>query len=174
MKKIISIIVTYLLLSLPAFAVTSLKDNSTVNFSDYIGKGKWTVLEVWSHHCRACKATIHHLSDFDAVSENYNAQVIGVSMDGPERKKQALAFIDNHALEFPNLLANIQEVERLIHGYAPQSPLATPTVMMFSPEGEFAGIVVGPVTTDELTKYFDDQKASEAKVAQTESVPEGI
>jgi len=78
MKKLLSIIVSYLLLSLPAFAVTNLSDGSSVNFADYIGKGKWTVIEIWKHDCPACRATIHHISNFDAISQNYNAQVIGV------------------------------------------------------------------------------------------------
>ena len=176
MKKIISIIVVYLLLSLSAFAVTNLKDDSSTNFTNYIGKGKWTVFEVWSHNCRSCRKNIHHLSDFDAIAENYNAQVIGISLDGPERKEQAKAFVDNQALEFPNLLANVQEVEQLIHKHAPQSPLATPTVMMFSPEGEFAGIVVGPVTTNQLTQYFDEQQVAEteAEKAHVTSTPEKL
>lgn len=176
MKKIISIIVTYLLLSLPAFAVTNLKDDSNTHFTDHIGKGKWTVLEIWSHNCHSCRKNIHHLSDFDAIGENYNAHVIGISLDGPERKAQAKAFVENQALEFPNLLANVQEVEQFIHKHAPQSPLATPTVMMFSPEGEFAGIVVGPVTTNQLTQYFDEQEAAEIETEEVHvvSTPENL
>jgi len=160
MKKLLSIIVSYLLLSLPAFAVTNLSDGSSVNFADYIGKGKWTVIEIWKHDCPACRATIHHISDFDAISENYNAQVIGVSSDGLNNKQLASTFVDNHALEFTNLLSNPREIDQLIRSHSPQSFIGTPTVMLFSPEGEPAGIVVGPVTSDELVQYFDQQQSA--------------
>ena len=161
MKKLLSIIVAYLLLSLPAFAVTNLQDDSKVNFSDYIGKGKWTVLEIWRHDCPACRKTIHHIADFDAISENYNAQVIGVSSDGMPKKALAQEFVDNHALEFPNLLSTPIEIDQLIRAYSPQSFIGTPTVMLFTPEGESVGVVVGPVTTEQLSTYFEQQQSAQ-------------
>jgi len=165
MQKLIFILVSYCLLSLPALAISNL-DNTTGNnmpiqWNDYIGKGKWTVLEIWSFDCPACRKTMHHLSDFYAIAEDYNARVIGVSLDGEQKRQAAQAFVKNQALEFTNLLANVQEVEQFIHKYAPQAPLGTPTVMLFSPEAEFAGIIVGPVTMNELSNYFDKQKEAE-------------
>jgi peroxiredoxin len=161
MQKLILIITTYCLLSLPAFAVTDLNNNVTVNFNDYLTTGKWTVLEIWAHDCPACRKTMHHLSDFNAIAENYNAQVIGVSLDGYDRRQQAQSFVKNQDMEFTNLLANVPEVEQFIHKYAPQAPLGTPTVMLFSPEAEFAGIIVGPVSMDELVHYFEEQQKVE-------------
>ncbi len=162
MQKFIFIILSYCLLSLPALAMTNLNNSTPVQFSDYLGKGKWTVLEIWSHNCPACRKTMHHLSDFHAISEDYNAEVIGISLDGAEKRQQAQAFVKNQDLEFTNLLANVIEVEQFVHQHAPQAPLGTPTVMLFSPEAEFAGIIVGPVTADELIDYFDKQKKAEA------------
>ena len=118
-------------------------------------------MEIWRHNCPACRNSIHHISDFDAISENYNAQVIGVSSDGLSKKEQAIAFVDNQALEFTNLLSNPEEVDQLIRSSSPQSFIGTPTVMLFTPEGKSAGIIVGPVTTDELSYYFEQQKSSE-------------
>ena len=164
MKKILSIIVAYLLLSLPAFAVTNLKDGSEVSFGDYIGQGKWTVMEIWRHDCPSCRNTIYHISDFDAISENYNAQVIGISSDGIKNKQLATAFVENQALEFTNLLSNPTEIDQLIRNNSPQSFIGTPTVMLFTPEGKSAGVIVGPVTADELSHYFELQKATEKKM----------
>ena len=167
MKKLLSIIVSYLLLSLPAFAVTNLNDGSSVNFSDYIGQGKWTVIEIWRHDCPSCRKTIHHISDFDAISENYNAQVIGVSSDGMYNKPQAQQFVDNHSLEFTNLLSNPEEINQLIQAHSPQSFIGTPTTLLFSPEGVTAGVVVGPVTTEELSQYFEQQKSAEQALPES-------
>ncbi len=173
MKKILSIIVAYLLLSVSAFAATNLENDSKANFADYIGKGKWTVIEIWSYDCPSCRKFIHHLSDFDAIAENYNAQVIGISLDGSEMKKQAKAFVSNQDLEFTNLLADVTDVEKLIHSNAPQAPLVTPTLMIFSPEAVFAGIIVGPITTDELVKYFETQAKAEEE-QQASPLPDGL
>jgi peroxiredoxin len=169
MQKFIFILVSYCLLSFPAFAVSELNDSTPTQFNNHIGQGKWTVLEIWSYDCPACRKTMHHLSDFYAIAEDYNARVIGVSLDGEQKRKDAQAFVKNQALEFTNLLANVQEVEQFIHQYAPQAPLGTPTVMLFSPEAEFAGIIVGPVTMNELSNYFDKQKEAE-QVNITEEV----
>lgn len=175
MQKLIFILISYCLLSLPALAISNLDKNidnmPPVQWNDYLGKGKWTVLEIWSYDCPACRKTMHHLSDFYAIAEDYNARVIGVSLDGEQKRQAAQQFVKNQALEFTNLLANVQEVEQFIHKYAPQAPLGTPTVMLFSPEAVFAGIIVGPVTTDELITYFDKQKEAEKNQStQTEEV----
>jgi len=169
LQKLTFILVSYCLLSFPAFAISNLNDNTPTQFNHHIGQEKWTVLEIWSYDCPACRKTMHHLSDFDAIAEDYNARVVGVSLDGKQKRKEAQAFVNNQALEFTNLLANVQEVEQFIHQYAPQAPLGTPTVMLFSPKAEFAGIIVGPVTMDELITYFDKQKEAE-KVNVTEEV----
>ena len=172
MKKIIFIIVSYFLLALPAFAVTQLADGSASNFADYIGKGKWTVVEIWSYHCPICKKTIHHLADFDAIAEDYNAQVIGVSMDGEENRDKAKQFVSNHDLEFTNLLATPVEIDKLIVNNVPNAHfIGTPTIMLFTPEGKSAGYVIGPVTTDELTTYFESQANTATEVKKTEKKP---
>jgi len=168
MQKVIFIFISYCLFSLPALAISDLQDSSATQFNEHIGKGKWTVLEIWSYDCPACRKTMHHLADFNAIAEDYNAQVIGVSLDGDQKRTQAQAFVKNQALEFKNLLANVQEVEQFIHRYAPQAPLGTPTVMLFSPEAEFAGIIVGPVSADELITYFEKQQAAEKVTSSTD------
>ncbi len=169
MKKIFFIIVSYLVFALPAFAVTQLENGTASHFSDYIGKGKWTVLEIWSYNCHICKKTIHHLADFDVIADDYNAQVIGVSIDGEQNREKAKQFVANNDLEFTNLLATPEDADALIANYIPNTHfIGTPTIMLFTPEGKSAGYIVGPVTVDELVAYFNSQKNNVIESKKTE------
>lgn len=154
-------------LTMNAQAITML-DGTPATLEQYLQQDKWTVVKIWSHECHACNATMHQINDFAAISDDYNAQVIGLSIDGPERLKEDQAFVEKHDLSFPNLVGNVMEVQQLVQANAPQAPLATPTMMMFAPKGEFTGIVVGSggITPTELVKYFEANQAEAAKTQQ--------
>ena len=50
-------------------------ENKPVTFDSLVGKGKWTVMELWASDCRMCRATIQHTVDFEA--SNPDVDVIG-------------------------------------------------------------------------------------------------
>lgn len=157
------------LMSLNAQAVTTL-EGSPASLDDYLNQDKWTVLKIWSHNCHACNATMHQINDFSAIAEDYNAQVLGLSIDGLDRLKEDQAFVEKHDLSFPNLVGDVMEVQQLVQTHAPNAPLATPTMMMFAPKGEFTGIVVGSggITPEELIKYFEANQAEKATEAASQ------
>ncbi|HHC75174.1 MAG TPA: TlpA family protein disulfide reductase, partial [Thiothrix sp.] len=155
----------WVLLFLPSLSsAMTLVNGQPANLESYLNKNKWTVVKVWANECHACRASMPHVNDFAKIANQHNAQVLGLSIDGPEMLKEDQAFVKKYGLIFPNLVASIVEVEALIHKHAPQAPLATPTMMMFAPNGEFTGIIVGSggVTKQELIRYFEENKAHAA------------
>lgn len=161
MKKLFLFLASFLFLT--HVQAMTLVDGSPAKLEDYLNQDKWTLVKIWSHECPACNASMHHINDFSAMSEDYNAQVIGLSIDGPDFLAQDQAFVEKHQLEFPNLVGNVLEVQNFVQKHAPKAPLATPTMMMFAPQGEFTGIVVGSgsITPDQLITYFEDNQTTQ-------------
>ncbi len=74
------------------------------NVNEFIGQGKWTVVAIWSADCPICKREIHQMAFFHDAHKNKDAGILGISVDGPAGRKKALAFVEEHGLNFPNLL----------------------------------------------------------------------
>lgn len=121
----------------------ALKDlaGKTHPVSEYIGKGQWTVVVVWSSDCPICKRDIHHMTFFHDEHQAKDARVLGLSIDGFENRAKAQAFVDDHDLNFPNLIGDPDDASRL----SGQMFIGTPTYYFFAPDGRFASMRVGPV-----------------------------
>jgi len=61
----------------------SLKDTSgkVYALSNYIGKGKYVLLECWASWCHPCRADIPHLKEAYALYHQHGFEVISVSLD---------------------------------------------------------------------------------------------
>ena len=141
--------------ALPAFGAApnfSLKDLSGKqhNVNEYIGKGKWTVVTVWSHNCPICRAEMYHMVFFHDEHKNKNATVLGVSIDGWEDRQKAKQFVDDQAASFPNLIGDVDDMERFGAG-----PLVgTPTYYVFDPKGKLAAKKVGAATQQQFEEFI--------------------
>jgi peroxiredoxin len=135
-------------------------DGKDRNVNDYIGKGKWTVVAVWESTCTICNQEIHHMAFFHDAHRKTDATVLGVSIDGVARKRQAQAFIDDHSLDFPNLLADVGQIAKFGAGVF----MGTPTYFIYSPQGELLAYQTGPVTQDQVEEFMANY-AKKAKAA---------
>jgi peroxiredoxin len=120
------------------------------NAGDFIGQGKWTVVAVWASDCAICNEEIHHMVSFHEAHRNRDAGVLGVSIDGQDRQKQAQAFIREHALNFPNLIAELPQMGAF--GAGPV--MGTPTFYIYSPAGKLLAHQTGPVSREQLEAYI--------------------
>lgn len=114
--------------------------------ADFIGKGKWTVVTVWSADCPICRREIHQMTFLHEDHKKGDIAVLGLSIDGQENRRHARAFAQEHGLNFPNLLDEWHVVERLTG----RSFKGTPSYYIFTPAGDFAAQRVGAASQEEI------------------------
>lgn len=159
--------IALLLLILPFAASAApdlvLKDfnGNARNVSDYIGKGKWTVVVVWAHNCPTCNNEIHHMTFFHDAHKDTDATVLGVTVDGWSKRDKAAVFVETHALNFPNLIAEPRQDVMIKFGGG--EFYATPTFYIYSPKGKFMARQVGPLSQEDVEGFINSAKQASSK-----------
>lgn len=108
---------------------------------------------VWAHDCGVCAAEIHELADFHRARKDRDALVLGVSIDGYDRRKQAEAFVKRHNLPFTNLIA--EPSQAVILRFGAGELVGTPTTYLYEPSGRLAAMTIGPVSRDDIESYIE-------------------
>ena len=139
------------------------------NANEFIGQGKWTVVAVWASDCAVCNQEIHHMASFYAAHKDTDATVLGVSIDGHDRKQQALGFVQAHKLAFPNLLAELPQMQKFGGGPV----MGTPTYFIYSPQGKLLAAQVGPITQEQAEKYIAKAALAQARTDARKKTPPG-
>lgn len=154
---LIMALLAHLTLSTHTASALSNIDGTAASFDTLAVKDKWTVVEVWASDCRACRASIHEVIDFEA--SNPSAAVVGISLDGETAsgKANAQKFIDEFGLTFNNLLSNPSEFDKYLYGTHKQSFIGTPTFLIYDPQGTLRAVQAGAVSAEALTDFIKKQ-----------------
>ena len=95
-------------------------------FSDYIGQGKWTIVNVWSTSCIQCRSEIPDLQDFHDAHKDQDATVLGIAIGFPNfdypDPQTVKDFIRDYFVDFPSLLANAEQASKLVGEYVTMIP----------------------------------------------------
>jgi len=146
-----------LLIILPLFssAASALTDMSgnPASMSNYVGKGKWLIVEAWHSECVTCKKTMPEL--VKSKDTFPNGQLIGVSLDGNSSKAQR--FINRFKINFPTLLTNHAEFNQYVRRVAKKPMTGAPTYLIFAPNGELKAMQSGNITPAEIKNYILSQ-----------------
>lgn len=101
--------------------------DSTWKFSDFVGKGKYTLVDFWASWCGPC------IRETSVIKEIYNEyvpkglEVLGVAVwDEPDNTKAA---IEKHQLPWKQII-NAQTIPTDIYGIP-----AIPCIILFAPDG---------------------------------------
>jgi thiol-disulfide isomerase/thioredoxin len=122
--------------------------------SEYIGKEKWTVLNIWGPKCPPCREEMPDLVRFHDTHKDTDAIVVGIAIDFPSYgyaiKKDVVKFAEDFMIDFPILLSDSSITERLGLGVLQ----GLPTTYMYTPEGELVGAQVGGVSKEILENFI--------------------
>lgn len=129
-------------------------DGNRHNLNEYIGKGKWTALNIWGARCPPCLEEMPELVHFHDDHKDSKAIVVGVAIDFPSYgyadKGQVTEFIDDHLIEFPVLLSDASISEKIGAGRLE----GLPTTYLYTPEGKLVGMQVGGITRNILENFI--------------------
>ena len=136
--------------------------------SNYTGNGKWLVVMIWASDCHICNHEAHQYVDFHFAHSDDDASVLGISIDGKAKKKDAEAFIKRHHVTFPNLIGEPLTVARMFYELTGSSWIGTPTFLIYDPKGELVAQQVGAVPTELIEDFIarSSRKAAQAKTIQ--------
>lgn len=127
---------------------------------DYAGKGKWLVVMLWASDCHVCNVEAHQYVDYHNRHHSGNVSVLGVSMDGVAHKAEALAFIRAHAVTFPNLIGEPEDVADLYTNLTGHPWVGTPTFLIYDPTGKLRAQQVGAIPADLIDAYIAQNGAA--------------
>jgi thiol-disulfide isomerase/thioredoxin len=162
-------LITILLCILPIKAFTTPDyaslDKSLANIngnkdrlSDYIGHGKWVVLNIWGTRCPPCREEMPELVRFHDEHKDKDAIVVGIAIDFPSygyaKFQQVKKFTDDYFIDFPVLLSDASITERIGLGRLE----ALPSTYLFSPAGDIVAMQVGAITQIILENFISKIK----------------
>ena len=133
------------------------------SISDYTGKGKWTVVMIWASDCHICNREAHQYVDFHYAHSDDDAEVLGISTDGPSGKAAAEGFIKKHNINFPNLIGDIGEVSRIFTELTGAPFVGTPAFLIYDPKGELKAQQIGAVPVELIEEFMKSQSVAAAK-----------
>jgi len=122
------------------------------NINEFIGKGKWVVVMIWAHDCHVCNQEVHHMTFFHDDHKKKDAIVLGVTIDGMEKIKQAKEFMERHSVNFTSLIAEPEHEVLIKFGGGPF--FGTPTFYIYDPKGELVARNIGPVSGEDIERFI--------------------
>jgi len=127
-----------------AFQLQAL-DASRVNLNNYVGGGKWTLVMFWSTDCIPCEEQKPMIEDFHRQHHSKDARVVGIALDGHENYPGIKKLVDKHQPTYPNLVVFTDVFHRQYRELTGKDFRATPTYLLFSPDGRLAGARAGKI-----------------------------
>ncbi len=131
-----------------------LKSDAYVTIDDYRAPGKWLVVMIWAHDCQVCEREVDDYQRFHQRHAADDATVLGITLDGEDRKLQALEFVGRHELRFDNLIGEPEVVAGYYQLASGSRWIGTPSFLIFAPDGELMAKQAGAVEVDIVENFI--------------------
>jgi peroxiredoxin len=129
-------------------------DGKPTSLQEHTGKGKWLVVMIWAHDCHVCNQEAPNYDKFHTAHKDKDATVLGLSLDGKDLRKEALAFTQRHKLGFPSLIGEPHDVGAIYNGLTGGDFAGTPTFLIFDPKGVIRAEQAGAVPVDLIEQFI--------------------
>ncbi|MCD8207131.1 MAG: TlpA family protein disulfide reductase [Bacteroidales bacterium] len=122
-------------------------DGKTVSLSDYVGKGKYVLVDFWASWCQPCKDEVPHLKDAYSKFHRKGLEIVSVAIaDEPQDSK---ATAKELGMTW-NLIINAGQIPAEVYGFA-----SIPQIMLFGPDGTILKKGLrGEEISEEIGKYI--------------------
>ncbi len=115
-----------------------------------VNDGKYNLVMIWSTDCVACEEQKPMIQAFHNDYSETKANVIGIANDGMSLRKQIKKLIKKNKPSYPNYVASPKTFFSEFEIATGKKFRATPTYIMFGPQGRILGVAVGQITRDKL------------------------
>lgn len=126
------------------------------DMGDYIGNGRWVIVNVWSPTCSFCVQELPHVERLNARHRDDNVVVLGVTLDYPSfgygRMDVIRDFLSRHPLEYPIFLADLDSASELIGNRLVGIPLTA----IFHPDGRVLARWPGNINVPEIEDFMEN------------------
>lgn len=129
---------------LNAFQLQSLSADR-VHLSSYLVKDRWNLVMFWSTDCIPCEEQKPMIEAFHQAHKEQDAVVLGIALDGLEKIDEIDVLMKKNDPSYPNLVVFTDVFYRQFKELTGQNFRATPTYLLFTPDGELAGTRAGPI-----------------------------
>ena len=123
------------------------------HFSEYIGRGHWTVLVIWGPRCPPCIDEMPELQGFHDAQKG-KARVLGVAVDfptfGQAKREEVTKFAQDYLISFPLLLGSAKDFTR----FGGADLQGVPTTLIYDRNGAIVARHTGSVTRDLIERFI--------------------
>jgi thiol-disulfide isomerase/thioredoxin len=123
------------------------------SMADFIGKGKWVVINVWSPTCTACVRELPNIEAFRKKHKD-NVIVLGLTIDYPSfaygRIEIIRDFLEQKPIHYPLFLADLDMASDVIGNRL----VGIPLIAIFHPDGNVLARWPGNIDTSEIEEFM--------------------
>jgi len=102
-------------------------DGSRASFSDYVGRGKYVLVDFWASWCGPCIAEIPTLVEVYNKYKGDEFEILGVAVF--DRREETLRTIRDHKLPWAHII-DASDIPSTLYGFN-----SIPQIMLFAPDG---------------------------------------
>lgn len=140
--------------------------------NEYVGHGKWVVVNVWATACPYCRHELFDLINFHEAHHKKDAIVIGLTIEWPSFElpdsQYVTDFASDYFIDYPLLLVNADIANRVIGKPVDMVPIS----FFYNPQGQLVHRISGMVTEEMLEKVIQQKDSSYSTEWAEEMPPE--
>ena len=144
-----------IIVSAKDLSVTTLDGKPSV-MSEHLSRDTWTLVMVWTTYCGECAKQYDEISDLHEKNKLSRLRVLGVSVDGLDKRLHVHRYAKNKNHSFPSILADSQNFSRKYFEFTDESFNGTPTYLLFDKTKVLQAYMDGPITTKALARFIND------------------